>query len=171
MTPEERSKFFSEYKASLKEKTLEELEKMEEEIIKVSEETDKELAEAKFSLPTKNYKEVAEAIRYFLNKQSVQWQYTLGMVTMYEFWNPEKKPKDVPYPTFDQSLRSLGNLQFEGYDEWKKVLLINDYFQCNHEKYATLTDKIYSNAEKHTYIVDEMNLRKPIEPVEQQINE
>ena len=114
-----------------------------------------------FSLPTKGYDELAKAIHLLLNKQTSQWQYTLGLVTMYEFWDEKKHPKEVNYPTLDGTLRTLGSMSFTGYDEWKAVITINNYFEPMRAKYVELTNEIYFNAEKHNAVMDKLKVYDP----------
>ena len=64
------------YETKLSNMTLEELHELEQEVIKEADDVNIEVAKTTFDLPTENYKVVAEAVRYFLNKQTVQWQYT-----------------------------------------------------------------------------------------------
>lgn len=165
MTFEEKSKAISEYKASLKDKTLKQLQDLEQKIIKEADKHDEKLKKAEFTLPTEKYAEVATAIQEFLDKQEIQWQFTLGMKTMYEFWDPKKNPKKVSYAMFDQTLRTIGNIQFKGYEEWCKVVTVNTYFEPLSPKYIELTEGIQMIAEKHSAILDAMKLFDVIEPV------
>lgn len=154
---EERQKQLKEYEASLEGKTLEELEKIESLLIVEADENDQKVTKMEFDLPKENYKIVAEAIRMLLNKQTVQWQYTLGMVALYDFWNPEKKAKKIVFPQLDAILRTLGNMQFTGYDEWAAVVAINKYFEPLHNDYATATDLSYFIASKHQVVMQKMD--------------
>lgn len=139
---------------TLEGKTLEELKAIEVEIVKEADENDKKLAELKFDLPAEGYKEAAEAIREFLNKQVVKWQYTLGMKNMYEFFDPNVRPTDIPYPMFDTVLRTLGALEFKGYDEWCAVININNYVEPLREKYVAAAESIYEIAERHNDVIN-----------------
>lgn len=161
---QEKQKKLDAFKESLKSKKLEELQKLEQEIIKEAEETDNKVAQTMYDLPTENYKVVAEAIRYFLNKQTVQWQYTLGLVTMYDFWNVDTKPDKINHPTLDATLRTLGEMQFTGYEEWARVVAINKYFEPLHEAYAKTTEQVYDVASKHNMVLDEMEMKTPVTP-------
>ena len=125
---EERQKQLTEYAESLKGKTLDELEKIESELIAEADENDQTVSKLEFDLPKDNYKVVAEGIRMLLNKQTVQWQYTLGLVGLYDFWNPEKRAKKIPFAQLDAILRTLGQMQFTGYNEWAAVVAINKYY-------------------------------------------
>ncbi len=160
MNIEEKQKMLKEFEDSLKGKTLEELEKMESEIIVEAEANDAEVSKAEFDLPKENYEKVAEGIRMLLNKQTVQWQYTLGMVGMYDFWDPKKRAKKIPYAQLDAVLRTLGAMQFTGYEEWASVIAINKYFESLHEKYLAITEKTYDIASKHQAVMQAMDAIK-----------
>jgi len=156
MNIEEKQKFLKEYEASLEGKTLEELQNLEAEVIADAEANDERVSKLEFDLPNENYKAVAEGIRMLLNKQTVQWQYTLGLVGMYDFWNPEKKSKKIPYAQLDGVLRTLGTLQFTGYEEWSAVVAINKYFEPLHNAYVDATEATYDIASKHDIIIRKM---------------
>ena len=147
---------------SLKDLTVEELEAKEQEIIKQADENDKKVGSTEFDLPKENYKVVSEAIQYFLNKQTVEWQYTLGLLSIYEFWNPDNYSKTISYPMLDATLRTLGDMRFTGYEEWARVIAINKYFEVLRGEYEEVTESIYDIANEHNAIIDELNLRKPI---------
>jgi hypothetical protein len=150
-----------EFKKSIEVLNLEDLQAKEQEIIKEADDLNKEISEYQFKISSKGYKEAAEAIRYFLEKQEVQWQYTVGLITMYEFWNPTKNPKQVSYPMFDGTVRTLGEMKFKGYKEWKYVVEINEYFKDVRDEYAELTEKIWDNATKHNIILERLELLDP----------
>ena len=86
---EETMKALDDFKASLKGKTLEELKEIEQQVIKECDEVNERVAKFEYPLEEENYPAVAQAVRDFLNTQTVQWQYTLAMVSLYDFWNPE----------------------------------------------------------------------------------
>lgn len=149
------------FKKSLDGKSKEELEALEQELVKEAEMVDKEVNETVFDLPTENYPAVAEAIRYFLDKQSVQWQYSLAMVAMYDFWG-EKPEKTIPYAQLDTILRTLGGLQFTGYKEWAMVVAVNKFFEPLREKYVEVTTKVYDVASKHNEVMNALGLNTPV---------
>lgn len=157
MNIEEKQKMFKEYEESLNGKSLEELEKIESELIAQADENDQKVSKLEFDLPKENYKEVAEGIRMLLNKQTVQWQYTLGLVGLYDFWNPEKKPKKIPFAQLDAILRTLGNMQFTGYHEWVAVVSINKFFEPLHNDYVKATEVTYDIATKHQLVMQKMD--------------
>lgn len=143
---------------SLQNKSYDDLKKIEEKIIAEADKTDEEISKKVFDLPEENYVGVAEDIQYFLNKQECGWQYTLGMITLYEFWNPEVFPKVINYPTLDAALRNIGAMSFKGYNEWKRVVNINKYFEPLREAYVEATNAVYSVAEKHNMVLDALKI-------------
>lgn len=163
MNIEEKQKFLKEYEESLKGKTLEELQDIEATLIADAEANDERVSKLEFDLPKDNYKIVAEGIRMLLNKQTVQWQYTLGLVGMYDFWNPEKKAKKIPYAQLDSILRTLGSMSFTGYEEWSAVVAINKYFEPLHNAYVDATEATYDIASKHDIVIRKMDSLNPKE--------
>ena len=157
----------AEFEKSLKSLSLAELKAKEQEVIKAADENDKAIASKEFKLPTDNYKVVATGIRQLLNKQTVEWRFTLGMVSMYDFWDPENFPGNVTYPMLDATLRTIGEMKFTGYQEWAAVVAINKYFEALHEEYESATEKIYDIASKHNAIIDELGLREPVKSKEE----
>lgn len=159
----EKRKQIEEFKKSLKGMSVEELRKLEQDIIKQAEENDKKTASAKIKLPKDNYKEVARGIQKLLNKQTVEWRFTLGLVSMFDFWDPEDFKKEIPYPMLDGTLRTLGEMQFTGYEEWASVVAINKYFEPVREEYSNLTEKTFDIASNHNCVMDELKLREPMD--------
>ena len=155
------------FEQSLEAKTLEELKVLEQEIVKEAEEADKKVSSKEFKLDKKNYQIVAQGIRNLLNKKTVQWQFTLGMVAMYDFWDENKNPKTVKYPMLDGTLRALGEMAFAGYAEWAAVVAINKYFEDIREEYVTVTEKAYDIAAKHNVVMDAMKMETPIGKIEE----
>ena len=93
-----------------------------------------------------------------LNTLTVQWQYALGLKAMYEFFDPEKRSEEVDFPMLDSMLRTLGNAQLHGYDQWKAVVTISEYFEPVREAYSKAGQEVYIDAEKHNMIMKEMEL-------------
>ena len=146
------------FKETLKNMTLQQLQELEQKVIKETDEHNEARMKLKFKMPAKNYKEAMEAIRMALNSMTVQWQYALGLKAMYEFFDPEKRSEEVEFPMLDSMLRTLGNAQLKGYDQWCAVVTISDYFEPIREAYATAGAEVYIDAERHNAIVNEMQL-------------
>ena len=156
------------FEQSLEAKTLEELKALEQEIIKEADDIDKEVSSKEFKLEKTNYAIVAQGIRDLLNKKTVQWPFTLGMVAMYDFWDPKKNPGKVVYPMLDGTLRALGDATFTGYEEWASVVAINKYFEGIRQEYITTTEKVYDIASKHNAVIDAINKKTPIGNVQKE---
>ena len=156
------------FEQSLKAKTLEELKALEQEIIKEADDIDKEVSSKEFKLEKTNYAIVAQGIRDLLNKKTVQWQFTLGMLAMYDFWDPKKNPGKVVYPMLDGTLRALGDATFTGYEEWASVVAINKYFEGIRQEYIRTTEKVYDIASKHNAVIDAINKKTPIGNVQEE---
>lgn len=162
MTQAEKAQQLEEYKASLEGKTYDELLEIEKEVVAEADKIDKETSEKNFTLPTENYPIVAKAIQKIISKKTVQWQFTLGMVAMHDFWNPEEFPETVLYPMLDGTLRTLGEATFTGYDEWAAVVAINKYFEAVREEYVKTTERVYDIAAKHNVLIDLIQKATPI---------
>ena len=136
---EAKQKELAKFENSLKKMSLEELEKLEQEVIAEADKQGEELGKLQFDMPSENYPAVAEAVRKFLNKQSIQWQYTLGMVAMYDFWDPEKR-----------------------HDEWAAVIAVNKFFEPLQKAYMDATQETFDIASKHDAIMKAMELVSPV---------
>lgn len=154
------------FKQSLEGKNLEELEKMEQDVIKKLDKNDEKLKKTEYNLPGDNYSVVAKEIRNFVNKKTVQWQYTLAMVGIYDFWDPENKPEKISYYSLESVLRILGEMQFTGYEEWAAVIAINKYFEPLQKQFAEATEKTYDLSAQHNEIMQAMDKFKPIGDLE-----
>lgn len=150
MTAEERIKEKSEFKKKLQTMSKEALKELEQSLLEQSKELDEKVAKTEFKLPKKDQKECFDNIKYFLNMQKVKWNYALGMITLYEFF--DKEQKTVSYALLDTVLRTLGSLDFDGYEQWKKVVNINNYFTPIAEEYRNITDDIYDVAERYSEV-------------------
>lgn len=150
MTIEERIKGMSEFKKNIKTMNETELKDLSEKLLKEAKELDEKVSKKEFSLVKKGQKECFDNIKFFLNTQKVKWNYALGMITIYEFFDKEQKA--ISFAVLDTVLRTLGSLDFEGYDQWKRVVNINTYFTPFAEEYREITDSIYDIAEKNAII-------------------
>ena len=146
------------FRETLKDKTKEELEKLEQEVIAEADKHTEARNNKKFTLPSKNYKEAAESIRMSLDTISVQWQYAMVLKALYDFFDPEKKPADILYPMLDSLLRQLTNANLKGHEQWSAVVTISEYFEPIREEYAETAAEIYVDAEKHNVIVNQLQL-------------
>lgn len=162
MTPEERIKAQSEFKKSLSDMTEEQLRELATKLIEESKELDETVSKTEYKLPTKGQKDAFEAIKYFLNTQKVKWNYALGIITIYEYF--DQAQKSITFAMLDTVLRLLGSLEYTGYDEWKKVSLVNDYFTPVATDYRDLTDKIYELGERYAAVDGQLKMFEPVNP-------
>ena len=164
MTPEERIKELSDFKKSLAEMTEEQLRELATKLVEESKELDGRVSQTEYTLPTKGQKDAFEAIKYFLNTQKVKWNYALGIITIYEYF--DQAQKTITFAMLDTVLRLLGSLEFTGYDEWKKVSLVNDYFTPVAQDYRDLTDEIYNIGERYAAVDGQLKMFAPVDPEE-----
>lgn len=164
MTPEERIKELSDFKKSLTEMTEEQLRELAAKLVEESKELDGRVSQTEYTLPSKGQKDAFEAIKYFLNTQKVKWNYALGIITIYEYF--DQAQKTITFAMLDTVLRLLGSLEFTGYDEWKKVSLVNDYFTPVAQDYRDLTDEIYNIGERYAAVDGQLKMFAPVDPEE-----
>lgn len=164
MTPEERIKELSDFKKSLTEMTEEQLNELAAKLIEESKALDERVSQTEYKLPTKAQKDAFDAIKYFLNTQKVKWNYALGIITIYEYF--DQAQKTITFAMLDTVLRLLGSLEFTGYDEWKKVSLVNDYFTPVAQDYRDLTDEIYNIGERYAAVDGQLKMFAPVDPEE-----
>lgn len=161
MTPEERIKELSDFKKSLTEMTEEQLRELAAKLVEESKELDGRVSQTEYTLPTKGQKDAFEAIKYFLNTQKVKWNYALGIITIYEYF--DQAQKNITFAMLDTVLRLLGSLEFTGYDEWKKVSLVNDYFTPVAQDYRNLTDEIYNIGERYAAVDGQLKMFETVD--------
>ena len=161
MTPEERIKELSDFKKSLVEMTEEQLRDLAAKLIEESKELDARVSQTEYKLATKGQKDAFEAIKYFLNTQKVKWNYALGIITIYEYF--DQAQKNITFAMLDTVLRLLGSLEFTGYDEWKKVSLVNDYFTPVAQDYRDLTDEIYNIGERYAAVDGQLKMFETVD--------
>ena len=166
MTREEAIKARSEFNKSLTTKTKEELQAMLDVVTEESKELDKEVSALVYTLPEADQKVPFEAIQYFINKQKVRWDYTLGLIELYEYF--DKAQTEMTFAMLDTVLRMLGQLEFDGYVEWKKVAAVNAYFTPIATEYRKTTEKIYDIAERFQAIDGQLKLHETPAPEDQE---
>ena len=76
-------------------------------------------------------------------------------------FSPSHQTK-IPYAQLDSILRTLGGMQFTGYEEWAKVIAINKFFEGLREQYIEVTQKAYDVATRHQMLMDAMGLNTPV---------
>ena len=149
--------------------TPEQVTAAEEEIIKELQDNDKYFEQLKYSLPDgvefddKHYSknDVAQKIIYFLNKNEVKWELTLGLYQLVKMWK-NKNLDEIEYKSYDSTLRCLNQTQYKGFQEWQDILIINEYMAQNHERYSKDTAYLWYLSSKHNNIIDRMRLVTPM---------
>ena len=152
----------AEFKASLDGKPMEELEAIEQELIKEFDEVNERRKNAEFKLPKEGWEVASNTICGFLDKKEAAWQTGFALIGVYEFWKQEKNPKKIPFAVFELTLQTLGELRFKGYDEWNAIASINKWFEPIHPLYAEIVMNMRYLGMKHSALQDVMGLNKPI---------
>lgn len=147
----------AEFAAEVKDYTLEQLEKLEQEIVAEADKHQNEALNAMLPLQEEGRKEAFAAVRMMLSTMDVQWQMTLGLKEMYEFFDPEKETTEIVYPVLDTVLTTLINRTYKGYDEWCAAVNISTYFDSVRERFAEIRATLFVDAQKHNHVVDRIN--------------
>lgn len=100
--------------------------------------------------------EIADKIIELINKNEVEYQYTLGLYQLVNMWQDVKEITHIDYYKYDSTLRVLGQLRFKGYKEWRDILIINKFFEGCHEQYVRDTSFNIYLSQKHNAIMDNM---------------
>lgn len=150
-------------------KTTEELEKAEKECIEALDKYDEYLKTTEYDLAESvdydgthyTRKEIAGAIMYFLNKLEIKWDYTLGLYQLGKMWrnNIEK----ITFRELDSTLRTLDQVQFKGYKEWKEILAVNEFFKSNNDQFSIDTAGLIYLSQRHNVVLDQKKLVETIE--------
>lgn len=150
------------------EQAMELLNKYEQDVIKELNEYDEYLNNVEYELPVScdmdgvhyTRSEITKMIVKHLNKNEVEWNYALGMYQMVQLWNA-KGIKTIKYKPYDSTLRMLGQVKYKGFNEWKEILVINEYASKCREAYALDTAWLYYLSNKHNMILDKLEGYKP----------
>lgn len=154
---------------------VEKLNEMEQEIIQEQDDVNAYLKTTQYQLPDgvdfdgEHYtvKDIANKVIYFVNKKEVEWKYTLGLYQLVKFWKTNN-PSIIDYGVYDTTLRILNQIGFQGFSEWRDILVCNEYFKTAHENYSKDTSWLIFTSEKHNAILDRINaLQKLAEIVEE----
>lgn len=151
---------------------VDKLNKYEEDLMEEQKKYDEYIKSVKYTLPdgvayddgnfSKN--DVAKLIIEFLNRSEVDWQYTLGLFQCVKMWK-NKELKTIKYGEFDSTLRLLNNLKFKGFNDWRNILIVNEYMKGCHEPYSIDTSFGIFLSEKHQAIMDRTTLIQKVETV------
>lgn len=156
------------FKTSLENKTIDELNDMETNIIEYLNEFGEYVKTVMYEIPKDlewdghkySRNEIYSKIIYFLNKNEVQWSTTLGLYELVKFWKNFSN-SEISYGAFDSTLRVLEQLKFKGFDEWRDILAINEFFKPMHEGYTfDISRQIYLS-QLHNEIINRIELITP----------
>ena len=154
---EKNQQIYNDFVKTLEGKTNEELLAMEQDLIKEIDKHDRKVAKYEFKVVDKEaLKEAVEIYRFFINKQKLQFSYVEGMLQLWDAFNPDIET--IPYPTFDVILMNLGQLQFEGYDEWVKIMKFNEFTKPYSDEYTKLKARTYLLSEEHSALQSKLGL-------------
>lgn len=147
-----------------------ELDKLEAEVLDVLKEFEEYIKDVKYKLPKsvifdgmeRVKSTISDDIIYFLNKIEVDWQHTLGMYQLVDFWKKVQNVDEISYGVLDSTLRCLGSVKYKGFTEWGDVLAMNEYFKSLNEEYGKdLAASIYLSR-IHSMIMDKIQMNSPI---------
>ena len=154
---EKNQQIYNDFVKSLDGKTNEELLAMEQDLIKEIDKHDRKVAKYEFKVADKaQLKEAVEVFRFFINKQKLQFSYVEGMLQLWDAFNPDLEA--IPYPILDTVLLNLGQLQFEGHDEWEKIMRFNEFTKPYSDEYTKLKARTYLLSEEHSTLQSKLGL-------------
>lgn len=153
--------------------TQEELDEKEKEIIAIIDENDKHLKDVKYVLPKntefegKSYSksDVGAKIIYFISKIEQSWIYVKGLYDLCNMWK-QNDFNEISYGALDSTLRLLDQVKFRGMQEWRDILIINEYMKPLHEAYAKENTYQIANGQKHSAIISRRELIDPVKAAE-----
>ena len=153
----------NEYGEELKKLKKKDLEKEEENLIKIQEDFDIVIGETEYELPdtseyrgyTTSRKDLAAKIIYFLNKLECNWQTSLGVYEAIALW--KNIGKTISYATYDSPIRILGSMRFKGETELRDILIINHFLTSAEQTYLRDTIYIQYLAGKHNAVMQALN--------------
>lgn len=148
--------------------TMDELTEQESVIVQALENYDKYLDDVSYELQEKtefDHREytraqVSNIIVDFVNKQEVDWQYSLGMYQICKLWKSIGKGQveaKINYKALDSTLRLLGAGKYKGYEEWRGILAVNQYLTNVHDLYNKDTTYMIYLSHLHNSVLNEMN--------------
>ena len=137
---EENSLNFQEELQTINE--VEELKKLEDELMLDFDEYDAYIKKVRYSLPGEveyngnkmTAKDIKKSIVYLLNQIEVDFRSTLGVYQAIRYWK-EVKDNDIDYAPYETTLRLLGTLKYKGESSFLEILIINNWFASAHEAY------------------------------------
>lgn len=157
----------AEFVVAVEQMSMDELNAQEAELINALNEYDKYLDEVVYELPNGaeydgkkfNKAKIAQNVVKFINRQEVDWQYTLGMLQLVRYWeNIEREDKKsvIAYKAYDSTLRILGQTKFKGVNDWLDILAINEFVSKPHDQYTIDTSYLIYLSKLHSTVLDKM---------------
>lgn len=145
-------------------------------IVTALDDYDAHLSEVKYKLPKNVHfndanftkQDISNRIVEFVNRQEVEWSYSLGMLQTVQFWKKigrEQSDSYIDYKIYDSILRLLGSLKYKGYEEWESILAINEYLGETHEQYTRDTVYLIYLSKLHSIVLDKMQKINNPEPI------
>lgn len=157
----------ADYTAAVAQMEMSELDNEEQKWITELSNYDKYLDEVSYKLPKSvtyndnsySKESVCEMIAKLIGRQEIEFQYTLGMMQLVDFWKQvgrEVTDSHIKYKVYDSTLRILGNSKFKGYDEWLSILVINEFTSCAHDEYTLNTSYLIYISKLHNAVMEQM---------------
>lgn len=168
------SKNLEDIKATIEGTSRDGLVELEDFVIMSQQDNEEIIKNAKYDLPKKvelyNKTYLAEKIHEFIiefvNKIEVEWNATLGIVEVIDYWK-NYDGKGVTYSAYDSTARLLGLIKYKGYDNCVKVLVVHEYLKSANKDFGH--DHLYTRylAEVHNMVIDQMHKLDNPEPAEE----
>lgn len=103
-----------------------------------------------------NRKTITDYIIDLVNTMEVEWSYALGLYELVKLWK-NKDLKKIQYHAYDSTLRVLGQCKFKGFENWKRIMVVNSFLSTCHDEYVRDTSyMIYLNS-IHNALLDAMD--------------
>lgn len=155
------------YKAVVENMSIVDAEEAETELIEKMEEYDNYLSDTKYDLPTDitfdgtkfTRNTIGNMVCYFVEKQEVDWQYTLGLYQMSKLWRTINDT--IGYKEYDSTLRVLGGMKFKGSTEWRDILVINEFLGSAHDNYTLDTSYMIYLSKLHNELINKIQPTQP----------
>lgn len=112
-----------------------------------------------------NKKTVSEYIVDFVSTQEVDWNYTLGLYELSKLWKNKDLTK-IHHHAYDSTLRILGQCKYKGFENWKKIMVVNSFLSSCHEEYVRDTSYMIYLTSLHNVLLDAL---KKFNPEENQV--
>ena len=140
----------------------------EEEIMKLQDEHQAYLMGVEYDLPegctfdntSFTASKIGEMIVDFISTQEVEWMYTQGLYDLVKLWKV-KDLKKIPYGAYDSTVRILGQCKFKGYENWRRILAVNEYLTGSHNAYNADTSYTIYLGQVHNALLNRLNVLNP----------